>query len=127
MKKETKVRSIKRMIKADYENAVLAYIKEFEAISEIEFEGWTGNFGTIANFADYFIDFNDLRYVIDNDVDFADFSTWHWYCVENNDMYYNIDSYVRLLRDAKYKAGFNFSQKEFETYLVELRKNSDNG
>lgn len=54
-------------LQKDFNAAVEAYVKAFERKHKIKFEHWPGDYiGTVACMGDYFFNFKDMRYDIDN-------------------------------------------------------------
>ena len=94
---------------------------------DLIFDGWVSDeIGSICLIADYFFDFHDIKYCVDNDISFDWLSDWYYFCADIEKVLYNLDSYSRLRRDIEYKYGFNFNLKEFEKYLLKLRLKSEN-
>lgn len=60
------------------------YLRQFCEKHDYEFEtdAWVGigkeNIGTVADIADVFIDMENIRYDIDNDIDKDLFEKWYW-------------------------------------------------
>ena len=106
----------------NYNKAINAYIKIFEEVHDILFEGWVGNdIGTVALFADYYIDFSDIKYSIDNNVRFDILIEWYDFTLRHHPKHQiNLNAYFKLRRDEERKG--NFDLKKFEKYLIDLRK-----
>jgi len=70
-------------IKSIYDNTVNLYLQQFIDKHECaELEYWIGEPGDIAVIGDYFINFSDIKYDIDNNVNPDLF--WDWYYFEIN-------------------------------------------
>jgi len=65
-------------LKIDYDKIVDAYLQKFiEKHDCCELEYWIGEPGDIAVLGDYFFNFSDIKYDIDNDVEKS--LIWEWY------------------------------------------------
>lgn len=65
-------------MKKEFEKIVKKYILAFEKKHNIIFDNWVGNnIGEIAFFGDYFINFDDIRFDIDNDIKKEKFFEWY--------------------------------------------------
>jgi len=67
-------------MKEEYNKAVIAYLKAFEKKQELIFEGWVNNeIGTIAEFnhGSYYIDFQDIKFDIDNNIKVGKFFDYY--------------------------------------------------
>jgi len=114
-------RFIKKLaLKKIYNEAVEAYIKEFELQNDIDFDFWVGDkVGEICMFGDYSFNFSDVKYVVDNKIKFEWFVDWYYFVVEYSKCYINLDSYCRMRRDAE-KNQF-FTIHDFEKKLLHDR------
>ncbi len=109
-----------------YNKIVNKYCKIFAKKHEIDFDGWVADrVGEIANFGDYFFDFREIKFCIDNDISFDYLSDWYFFCVEFQKIAdYNFENYCKLRQDFEYKKGFGFVLLEFEKYLLKLKLES---
>lgn len=65
-------------IKDNYEKSVQLYVDKFCSLNNIEFDFWVGsNVGGVAAFGDYFFNFSDIKYAVDNEICFNWVSDWH--------------------------------------------------
>ena len=82
-------------IKMNFEKTVQAYVDAFCKKHDTDLEFWVASIpGTVGQFGDSFIDFENIRYDIDNDVPKE--AIWQWYSDE-------LDNYLDK------KPGINFS------------------
>ena len=66
-----------RDLKREYHRVVIGYIEAFEEKSDMLFDFWVGDrFGGVAVFGDYTIDFNNIRLIVDLDLDIDLFYEW---------------------------------------------------
>lgn len=68
-------------LKTDWENLTIEYVKIFCEKHEMYYEedSWVGNkIGEIICIGDYYIDFSDIKYDIDNNVPEEKFDSWYW-------------------------------------------------
>ncbi len=77
---------MKKELRKNFENAVEDYCKAFCKKYELEDyspDMWVGDhIGGIIEVSDYFFNFDDVKYCIDNDVDWMELTTWYDYCIE---------------------------------------------
>lgn len=72
-------------LKQQYFSIVLKYTKKFCKKHDIEFEYWAaGDIGTVAFMADYFFNFDDMRFDIDEDIPVGKITEWYEEGVENS-------------------------------------------
>ncbi len=65
-------------LKKYYNLTAELYIKAFEEKHELQFEFWVADdIGTIANFNDYYIDYEVIRHDIDNNIKKGKFLEWY--------------------------------------------------
>jgi len=72
-------------LKTDWENLTIEYVKIFCKKHEMYYEedSWIGNkIGEIICIGDYYIDFSDIKYDIDNNVPEEKFDLWYWKSLE---------------------------------------------
>lgn len=71
----------KSKLKEDFEGLCELYLRIFCNKQELEYEenAWIGRVGEVAMIGDYFINFHDLRYDIDNDVPKGVYFEWYDY------------------------------------------------
>lgn len=105
-----------------YIKIINSYCNKFAKKYEIDFDGWVGNrVGEIAYFADYFFDFLEIKFCIDNNISFDYLNDWYYYVIE----FYpkancNLENYCKLRRDFEIRKGFLFNLNDFEKYLLNL-------
>lgn len=78
-------KSHRDLIRKRYEDAVHEYCQAFCEKHEYQYDpdDWVGNdIGGIVAIGDYFVNFNDIRYDIDNDVPEDKFLHWYDYSLE---------------------------------------------
>lgn len=72
-------------LKTDWENLTIEYVKIFCKKHEMYYEedSWIGNkIGEIICIGDYYIDFSDIKYDIDNNIPEEKFDSWYWKSLE---------------------------------------------
>ena len=74
-------------LQVEYQSLAFKYVKAFNKFldeEQIATNGyWVGNeIGGVYDFGDYFVGYNDIRYVIDNSIKFEVFDDWYEYCVK---------------------------------------------
>lgn len=87
-------------LKQQYSSVVLKYTKAFCKKHDIEFEYWAGgDIGTIAFIADYFFNFDDMRFDIDEDIPVGKITEWYNEGVENameNKTWINYKNWLKI-------------------------------
>ena len=79
----------KELLKKNYEKACNEILKAFCSTYELQYEenAWVaGDVGTIAEVGDYYIDFQDMKYMLDNDIAFEEWLRWYDYCLDAHDL-----------------------------------------
>ena len=106
-----------------YNKIVNKYCKTFANNNEIDFEGWIGGrIGEIAEFGDYFFDFHEIKFCVENDISIDILINWYYFFLEfHKKANYNFESYYKLRLDFEHKKGFGFDNLEFEKYLLYIR------
>ena len=116
----------KKKLKKMFEESAEQYAAKFAKIMQMDFEWWIGdNVGEVAEIGDLFVDFSDIRYVVDNNISEPDFITYYYFNIEYHKCRTNIDAFCRLLADEKHRLGHNFSYDGFEKKLLHDRINED--
>lgn len=72
-------------LKQDWEKLTNEYVKIFCEKHEMYYEedSWVGNkIGEIICIGDYYIDFSDIKYDIDNNISEEKFDEWYWKSLE---------------------------------------------
>ena len=85
-----------KLLKENYENACNEYLKAFCYQYELQFEedAWVaGDVGTIALIGDYYIDFQNMMYMLDNDIAFEEWLRWYDYCLDAHDLGLNTPNF----------------------------------
>ena len=78
-----------QLLNQRYTEACEDYLKAFCEAYELPYEkdSWVGNeVGTIALVGDYYIDFQDMKYMLDNDIAFENWLRWYDYCLDAHDL-----------------------------------------
>ena len=78
----------KGKVKKDFETACDNYLKAICEMFELFYEedAWVaGDVGTIACVGDYFIGFDEIRYIVDNDLTLDEYLQYYDYCLEAHD------------------------------------------
>ena len=71
-------------IEERYNNIVSEYIKLFEEKHDLELDFWISDqIGTVAQFGDYYFDFQDILFDINNDLEEDLIIEWYDYVLEN--------------------------------------------
>ena len=77
LSKIKKLPSNLELLQTRYKRAVKDYIEFFEEKEEMEFEGWVADqWGGVAFVSDYTIDFLDIKYSIDHELDAGFILQW---------------------------------------------------
>ena len=105
----------------NYIEAVDAYIKEFEKIYEVQMDFWVGDeVGGVAMFGDEAYNFHEIKYMIDNNLNYEYLYDWYYFLVEfGKKCYINLKSYHKLRVDAESKEYFDL--EKFEKSLLYMR------
>lgn len=89
-------------MKEEYKKAVTAYRKAFEKKHDLTFEYWVCyEVGTVAAFdlGTYYIDFQDMKYDIDNDIEKSKFFEWYDYTLDahyKNEPIINYKTFLKI-------------------------------
>ena len=78
-----------RLLKENYENACNEYLMAFCYQYELQCEedAWVaGDVGTIALIGDYYIDFQNMMYMLDNGIAFEEWLRWYDYSLDAHDL-----------------------------------------
>ena len=71
-------------LKFDYEQAVKNYVEFFCIKQQLEFDFWVADLiGMVANFGDYWFNFDDIRFDIDQEIEPNQIIEYHNYVVEH--------------------------------------------
>jgi hypothetical protein len=85
-------------LKSEFAKVCSIYIQMFCIKNETTFDGWIGgDVGEIANIADMFINFSDIRLDIDTNQSSGTLIKWYWENLET-DFPINYRSYMKGLR-----------------------------
>ena len=94
-----------KTLKEKADKIAIQYIKAFERKYKIYFEfAVANNYFDVLNFADYYINFTDVKYCIDNNIDPELFFNWYNDNLEFNlekesdRVFINLPSYIMGLR-----------------------------
>ena len=121
-------------LKLRYEFIVADYVEAFTKKHNWDFNGWIGNdIGGVAEFADYFFNFDVIRYDIDNNIRKSTILKWYDADLEHNQdrsepQHINYSSYCKGLRhkDLNKKRRMTKEQKEeldkLQEKIEELRQ-----
>lgn len=70
-------------LKETYEITCNTYVHNFTVKHEYSFDGWVADrVGEVAVMGDYYVDFRDIKYDIDNDIDADEYVKYYDYCLE---------------------------------------------
>lgn len=70
-------------LKETYEVTCNTYAHDFAVKHEYSFDGWVADrIGEVAVMGDYYVDFEDIRYDIDNNIDSKEYDKYYNYCVD---------------------------------------------
>lgn len=91
-------------LQTKFEKIVLEYTEKFYTIMYGEPIDWDnihwigGDLGEVCGIGDYFVSFNDMRYVVDTNVSGDDYRDWYWQNMppEEGKKYVNLETYLRL-------------------------------
>ena len=78
-----------KLLKENYEKACNEYLKAFCSTYELQYEedAWeAGDVGTIALIGDFYIDFQDMMYMLNNGIAFEEWLRWYDYCLDAHDL-----------------------------------------
>jgi len=78
----------KTEIKENFEKACEDYLKTLCEMFELPYEqdAWVaGDIGSIANVGDYYFSFEEIRYIVDNNLTFNEYLQYYDYCLEAYD------------------------------------------
>ena len=76
-----------KALKEKADKLAMKYIKEFEKKYELYFEfAVADDYFNVLNFGDYFVNFSDVKYCIDNNVDSELFFNWY-----NDNLEFNLE------------------------------------
>ena len=94
-----------KTLKQKADKLAIQYIKAFEKKYEVYFEfAVADDYFNVLNFGDYFVNFSDVKYCIDNNVDSELFFNWYNDNLEkkkkkeSTQTYINLPSYIMGLR-----------------------------
>ena len=111
-----------KILKTNFNNAVNGYIKEFQKRHEVEIdEPVAGIVGGVYCVADLFLNFDDLKHSIDNNVNFETLVEWQDFNMSYPKCFVKLEAFWKLKKDFKYKRGFGYSLDNFEKHLLHLR------
>ena len=95
----------RKELREQYRNIVDTYVREFVAKHDYNMSDYeiglcwvADDAGTTACIGDMFVDFNDIRYDIDNDVPEPKFEEWYWTSLERAELgikYMNYESFCK--------------------------------
>ena len=87
------------LMKDSFDKSVNLYIKAFEEKHDIEFDYWVADIvGSIAMFGDYFFDFLDIKYDIDNFIEEKEMFNWYNFRLDSEKKV-NYSSWCRGYKD----------------------------
>lgn len=78
-----------QLLKENYEKDCNEYLKAFCSTYELQYEedAWVaGDVGTIALIGDYYINFQNMMYMLDNGVAFEVWLRWYDYCLDAHEL-----------------------------------------
>ena len=111
-----------KILKTAFNNAVNGYIKEFQKRHKIAVDEPVGGIiGDVYPVSDLWLDFADLKYSIDNNIDFETLQEWQDFNTEYSKAFVKLEAFWKLKRDFKFKKGFGYTPDNFHKYLIYLR------
>lgn len=70
-------------LQENYKIICNTYAHKFAVKHEYSFDGWVADrVGEVAVMGDYYVDFEDIRYDIDNNIDSKEYDKYYNYCVD---------------------------------------------
>ena len=112
-------------LEQSYENIINDYIKEFENRVEFKFDYWIAErIGEIACFGDYYFDFRDVKFVIDNDIILDYLIDWYYFTIDFQECKINLENYCMLRSEKQSQENFNLDN--FEKWLIYMRYKNSN-
>lgn len=70
-------------LQENYKIICNTYAHKFAEKHEYSFDGWVADkVGEVAMMGDYYVDFRDIKYDIDNDIDADEYVKYYDYCLE---------------------------------------------
>ena len=103
-------------LKERYNKIVDAYIKAFEKQTGLELELKMAN--ECFQFADYYISFSDIKYIVDNKISYETFAAWYdFIMVFHEKCNPNLNTYCKLEQDYK-ELNVYYTQNEFILYTL---------
>jgi len=64
-----------------------------ELDEEVDADWISGDVGGIFQFGDYFINFSDIKFCLEKNVEVSKFFAWYDWCLDNHPLYINLDHY----------------------------------
>ena len=90
---------LRERLKRDYDKAIEAYITHFCIKQDLDFEYWAGDeVGTVAFFGDVILDFQQIKYDIDECVEAGKIIIYFWYSLETSEKAENVMNYKNWLK-----------------------------
>lgn len=86
-----------KLLKENYEKACDEMLKAFCCQYELQYEkdAWVaGDVGTIALIGDYYIDFQDMMYMLNSNIAFDEWLRWYDYCLDAHDLGFNTPNFT---------------------------------
>lgn len=94
-----------------YELSVNSYVALFCKENDCNLECWIGGIGQVACISDMNIPFDDVKFCVDNDVNFDFLYHWYHFNVEAGKFMINLKSYCSL------RKGQDMTDSHFTKYL----------
>ncbi len=107
-------------LQKEYNSIVEKYVNKFCKQTELDFVGWAGGeVGGVGSFNDLFLNFEQVKLVVDEDISYGDLINWYDFLLDNQSVKINLKSYVSLLKTYIYYAGFESNIEKFHSYLLQ--------
>lgn len=106
-------------LKKAYNEAVNAYVNEFEKRFDVKMDFWMGDeIGVMAAFGDEYYSFEEIKFMVENEFDYNYIYDWFYFLFSFGEKCkINLKSYCKLRKDAE-DMNEHFDLNEFEKKLI---------
>lgn len=103
-------------LQENYNKAIDAYVKEFTKQTEIDFDYWCGD---VACCGDFYLNFSDIKIIVDNNIPFDTFNDWYWFAVQT-ELKINLLDYVKFEKQFKEELAeqIDFNKKDLQIKIL---------